>query len=145
EEEWNTLRLLAVQEIQLLISQVTQNEHCTARDLDGKDVEGCTVDVNHWSGGKLVALQEELERLLAQLSDADCPLTTEQLRETLRAGIPDLQERVVAAVHEARLAYLSADQRYVIADILACSLQQQGFSLYGEDCFYEENDPHNAV
>jgi hypothetical protein len=96
------------------------------------------IEVDWWTGGRLSALEAEVQNLIGRLKDEQNPPSLETLREIVERTTPDLRRRLEEIVREARLAVLGSQLRINIADLIAQALEEQGFSV--QDATYEGED-----
>lgn len=137
EREWNLWRAAALESAREILSLAQSNRRCKAVGLDAQEID-VEVEVDWWTDGKLTALEQEVQQLIARIQEQDPPMTTEQLRQIAESTVPSFQERLEEVVREARLAVLGSQLRINIADLVVRALEEQGFAL--QDATYEGED-----
>lgn len=137
EREWHLWRSAALESAREMLELARRNRQCKAVDLEGKELD-LGVEVDWWTEGKLSALEEELNRLLARIQDESSFISTEEFRHIVEQTIPQMQERLEQVIREARLAVLGSQLRANVADLVVQALEEQGFQL--EDGTYEGED-----
>ncbi len=143
EQEWQMWLNAALESSRELFEQAKTNRQCKALDLDGnveqdehgKDVE---VEVDFWSNGCLSALEQKLEAQIQQLEQDDT-LTTDAFRQIVEQTNPELQQELEQLVYEARVAVISSQLRFSIADMVVEKLAEQGFDALDDET-YEGDD-----
>ncbi len=108
-----------------------------AMDLLGNALPS-RIEVNFWSGGRLLRLTQEIEKLRAELAGRDSRSTSDYLEHLITTQLPEMQQRLMETVFQARLAVLSSQLRLNIADRVLSALDSQGYSL--QDGYYEGDD-----
>lgn len=137
EAEWQMWRAAALESAQEILALAQANRTCKAINLQGKELD-LKIEVDWWTGGRLSALEAEVQSLIGRLSDEQNPPSLETLREIVERTAPDLRRRLEEIIREARLAVLGSQLRINIADLIAQALEEQGFSV--QDATYEGED-----
>ena len=108
-----------------------------AMDLLGNALPS-RIDVNFWSGGRLLRQTQEIEKMRAELAGRDARPSSETLERLLSTQLPEMEQRLMETVFRARLGVLSSQLRLNIADRVLSALGSQGYSL--QDGYYEGDD-----
>ena len=145
ETECQTERVRALERAKLLLDRLEMNRKVVARDPDGKDVTGVEIEVNYWTNGEMKRLEDAINNLMPDLVNPDTVLTTDDLRQMADRHLPELENKLEQIICDARVAVVSAQQRYDMAQILADTLITQGWVLEGDDCFFEQADQRMAT
>lgn len=141
EQDFVSMQAAAVCSLETLTGQVQAAREYAAIDLDGNELSE-KIPVDLWTNGRLSALQEEIQALQKRVTGEEPSATLNQLDFCLVTQIPQLQERLVQIIHDARKAALSSQLRINIAEIVVHALEGQGFALLEGQ--YEENEMQNA-
>lgn len=94
------------------------------------------IDVDFWSGGAWAALNQRLNRIQAQLIQPD--LLDSDASQHLIDEMEAIENDIQHIVFNARLAVISSQVRFNIAECVVAALQEQGFAL--ENSAYLSND-----
>ena len=143
EQEWQMWLNAALGSSRELFEQAKTNRHCKALDMDGNvehDEQGREVDieVDFWSNGRLSALEQKLAAQIQQLEQDDA-LTTEAFRQIVEQTNPELQQELEQLVYEARVAVISSQLRFSIADMVVEKLAEQGFDALDDETYEGED------
>ena len=140
EREWETWRGRALASTRELLSEAARNRQVHGLDLQGQPVD-MEIEVDWWTDGKLNALQKEVEHEIVRLEESR-NLTTIDLRKVVEERAPALQQKLAEVLAEARLAVISSQLRYSIADLVVQALEDQGFDIDGG--VYQGQDMRNG-
>lgn len=137
ETEWRLWRSAALESAQEILTIAHINRSCKAIDPEGKELD-LTIEVDWWTGGRLSELEKEVQRLLERLRNEQSPLSLEELRDIVEHTVPTLRQRLEEIIRDARLAVINSQLRINIADLVAQTLEEHGFSV--QDATYEGED-----
>jgi hypothetical protein len=139
EREWHIWRSAALERAREVLAEARRNRTFQPVDLSGdliRDAEEQEAD--WWTGGKLSALEVEVQAVLSQVENEESELSTEALRDLAEDRLPALRQRLGEIVEEARLAIVGSQMRISIADLVVQVLEEQGYWL--EDGTYAAED-----
>ncbi|RRR73161.1 MAG: hypothetical protein EI684_09265 [Candidatus Viridilinea halotolerans] len=137
EREWQVWRIRSLEAAHTILALVQRNRTCPAMDLQANQLD-IMIEVDHWTEGRLSALEAELNGVIAQMEDAAQPITTSELRQLAETNLPGMQERLEQTIAQARNAVISSQLRTNIADAVVQAFEEQGFQL--QDDTYEGDD-----
>jgi hypothetical protein len=141
EREWQLWRVRTLDSARETLALAQRNRTCPAVDLQGTEID-ITIEVDHWTDGKVSALEAELDQLIAQVADEQATVSTDDLRRMADETLPTLRQRLEQAIEEARLSVISSQLRANIADTVVQTFEEQGFQI--QDDTYEGEDYRNG-
>lgn len=137
EREWQYWRSAALATARELLVEAQRNRLCSGVNLQGEPVD-LDVEVDFWTQGKLTRLQQEIQGLLEGVEHPKTAQTTAQLRQVAQEQAPAYLKQLGDLVAEARLAVISSQMRFSIADLVVQALEAQGFAV--QEGVYEGED-----
>jgi len=120
-----------------LLESANQRQRVPGIDLEG-NIQPEEIDVDYWSGNKLVPFLELVENIVVSLQNEWHQFSTEELVKLREQLIPELEESLEQVIFNARMAALNSQLRINIADIIVQALQSQGFGMV--DSRYDRKD-----
>ena len=140
EHEWQFWRSAALDATHQLLTEAARNRQVSGIDINGQPVD-LDIEVDWWTEGKLTALQKDVEKEIIRLEEHP-KLSTDELRKVVEATAQALRQRLGEVIAEARLAVVSSQMRYSIADLVVQALEEQGFDV--QDGVYQGQDMRNG-
>jgi hypothetical protein len=141
EHEWNLWHIRASESTRELLAIAQQNRTCHALDMEGNKLD-LTLEVDYWTQGKLMRLENDINTIITQLADDSSALSTDELRNIVTQSVLNLDQQLGQLIAEARLAVINSQLRANIADLVVGTLEEQGFQL--QDDTYEGTDYRNG-
>ncbi|HEX8230986.1 MAG TPA: hypothetical protein VF826_16985 [Chloroflexia bacterium] len=128
EQEWLFWRATALQEARTVLATAHAARTCKAQDGEGRELD-VRIEVDHWTGGRLSKLEEELGKLLQEVEAENTNLSTDQLRRIAKERTAELKREVDKVVAAARDEVIGSQKRGQIAQLVVQALQEQGYGL----------------
>jgi hypothetical protein len=112
-----------------------ENRQVRAINLNG-DMLDQVIEVNYWTSGEWRELANRLRAVQADLAQ-EASLDLERIKGLIQE-LDLIEEAIPHVVFHARLAVISSQVRYNIAELVVAALHEQGYSL--EESTYQAND-----
>jgi hypothetical protein len=114
--------------LQTLLNSIISNPMVYAVDLDG-NVQEEKIDINFWSQGSYVELQNQVQSYLDHLQQGSSQIPFGELIHIVDEILPSFDSRIKEIIKEAQLSVINSQLRVNIADIIIQSLSTQGYTL----------------
>jgi hypothetical protein len=137
ETEWLVWQEQVLTNARRLLAEAQANRRVPTVEETGELSE-----VNYWTGGKLTALEQDIEATIHRAEDDKKPLTIKDMKRLAENSLPEYDQRLDEIVVEAQMAIVSSQIRVNVADLAMQALEEQGFSV--QDGTYEGEDMRNG-
>lgn len=135
--EWVFQYQKAMDELIKLSEILYHSQSVDALGFDGSLLE-TKIDTNQWSSGHFAECSQRYDELVDQLKNDQDTFTLDQLAGINEDVIPGLKNELSDCVTSARIAALSSQMRYQLANKILLGLIQQGFQPV--EGFYQDDD-----
>lgn len=136
-QEWRILFQAAYEAVNDINAIIENSKLVQAIDLEGNELP-FLIDVNLWTNGGLVNIQNQLIQIGEVLFDQNRPPACDYFYHILQDELPKIFDDLNLLVLNARVKSINSQLRINIADLVINALSEQGFHL--EDSFYESED-----
>jgi hypothetical protein len=142
QREWTELRQQAGRGLEIARELIHRSTHLPGSSVDELAAEA-EIDVDHWSGGELKRLADQVAGVAAELGDEASPPTIERIREIISTQAPEFRQQVEDVIDLAQRRVEASQLRVNIADLVMSVLEDR-FAYEYHDAGYEEGDERAA-
>lgn len=141
ETEWRTWRAVSLEAGRAILAIAAQNRQVKVKDLQGETID-VAVEADHWTEGKLSALEQRVNALVAAVGDDAHPISTNDLRQMTEREFPALRMELDKIIEEAQVNVLSSQMRISLADEVVLALEHRGYVVQAST--YEGEDQRDG-
>jgi hypothetical protein len=145
ERRWRRAQSAAAAALRMVQGLAEAARRRPAVGPDGSELADVEVDVDHWSRGALGELEREVADLLRRVEDEETPMAEEDLVAVASGAAAALEGRLRTIVVEAGDAQLASQLRTNIAEIVAQTLEENGWATDVDGAYYDEDQRNSFI
>lgn len=126
EMEWRAWRAAALAGGREILQVAAQNRKVRVADSEGEVID-VDAEVDYWTDGKLTALEQRVNELVAAAADDETPLDTVELRRQVDERLPKLRTELDKIIEEAQINVISSQMRVSLAEEVVLALMERGY------------------